>query len=114
MFYSTKRFKPRNIKTETLAEDDEVTIMTAVDTDKAKDVRAKDRILTVFRKGKQNRPSGSMNETFYRSMVTKVDQLSRLVHDQSFMNELTEECSVKDLVSYECESFFSQLVPGVP
>ena len=85
--------------------------MNDVDTDNAKDERVKDRILKIFRKGgKQNRPSGSMNEKYYRSMLIKMDQLSRIVHDKSFMNELTGGCSVNDLVSYECDSFFSQLV----
>ena len=96
-----------------MAENDEneVIIMNDVDTDSAKDERVKDRILKIFRKGgEQNRPSGCMNEKYYRSMLAKIDQLSRIVHDKSFMNEFTEGCSFNDLVSYECDSFFSQLV----
>ena len=114
VFFSTKKLPLKNIKTETLAENDEneVVIMNDVDTDSAKDERAKGQLLKIFRKGgKQNRPSGSsMNEKYYRSMLTKMDQLSRIIHDKSFMNEFTEGCSFNDLVSYECDSFFSQLV----
>ena len=97
-----------------MAENDEneVVIMNDVDTDSAKDERAKGQLLKIFRKGgKQNRPSGSsMNEKYYRSMLTKMDQLSRIVHDKSFMNEFTEGCSFNDLMSYESDNFFSQLV----
>ena len=65
-----------------LAEDDEneVTIMGDDHTDSVDDIRAKDQLLKIFRKGgRQNRPSGSsMNEKYYRRMLTKMDQLSRI------------------------------------
>ena len=97
-----------------LAEDDEneVTIMDDDYTDSVDDIRAKDQLLKIFRKGgRQNRPSGSsMNEKYYKRMLTKMDQLSRIIHDKSFMNEFTEGCSFNDLMSYESDNFFSQLV----
>ena len=80
-----------------MAENDEneVVIMDDVDTDSAKDERAKGQLLKIFRKGgKQNRPSGLV----WMKNTTEVCWLKWINYPGLFMIEASWMNSLKDAV----------------